>query len=243
MKRAVLNRNMLISLGISLYLMCRAYWVYGVGYQKSDMLYLITIPLGLSGFVPFACLFPVLPYAMSFVSEYQSGYYRYLMIRQTKKEYIWKKILTVALSGGIMMAAAIGTVYGMAVILGLPVTSDSLADVYANTVWSGFALVWGGKLVLLLKLLLAFLFGVLWSSISLLFTVLIPNRYIAFVSTLILYQILWNLLDSQRWNPIYLLAGDFPYGAVWIPYLIAVCYIAAVTTANRVLMSRRLAHG
>lgn len=243
MKRAVLNRNMLISLGISLYLMCRMYWVYGVGYQKSDMLYLITIPLGLSGFVPFACLFPVLPYAMSFVGEYQSGYYRYLMIRQTKKEYIWKKILAVAVSGGIMMAAAIGMVYGIAVILGLPVTSDSLVDVYTNTVWSDFALVWGGKLVLLLKLILAFLFGVLWSSISLLLTVLFPNRYIAFVSTLILYQILWNLLDSQCWNPVYLLAGNFPYGAVWIPYLIAVFYIAAVITANRILMSRRLAHG
>lgn len=243
MKRAIWNRNKLISLVISLYLLLRTYWSYAGGFERTnvfDVLYLITLPLGLSGFIPFACLFPVLPFGMSFAAEYESGYFRYLMIRDKRNGYIWNKIWRVAVSGGCMMTLAMGAVYLYAVIFGIPTMADNLTDVYLSTVWASVATVWGGKLVLLLKLILAFLFGMLWGNICLLFTVIYPNRYIAFVGTLILFQGLWNLLDSLCWNPIYLLAGDFPYGALWIPYSIALLYVAVVVMLNRILMGRRL---
>ena len=48
-----------------------------------------------------------LPYAASFVEDYQSGMIRFILIRETGRRYLRSKILAVALSGGCVIAAGI----------------------------------------------------------------------------------------------------------------------------------------
>ena len=53
-------------------------WSYMSHY---DVLDLITTPMALSGFVPFACIFPMLPCGTRFAEEYNSNYIRFTLPR------------------------------------------------------------------------------------------------------------------------------------------------------------------
>ena len=49
-------------------------WSYMAGY---DILDLITGPMALAGFSPFACIFPMIPCGTRFAEEYNSNYIRF----------------------------------------------------------------------------------------------------------------------------------------------------------------------
>lgn len=208
LKRAICNRYMAAAVLAAAAIMCQAYWDNGLTWNSgADVLSNITLPMALSGFSPFAAIFPALPYALRFCDEYNSGYFRFALTREKKQRYIIKKTAATALSGGIMMAAAFGIVFLTGWMISVP-TVDDASGFYKMTIWYPIITVMGGKLVLLLKLGLAFLFGTVWSSVCLMISTIISNRYISYIGTFVLYQVFWLLLQKSTWNPVFLLRGD-----------------------------------
>jgi hypothetical protein len=57
-----------------------------------------------SGFTPFAAIFPGLAYVSVFCEEYSSGYIKMIYSRMLPGKYALTRIVTVALSGGTMLA-------------------------------------------------------------------------------------------------------------------------------------------
>lgn len=240
LKRAVGNRGMVLAVTIAILILCQAYAQYQVGWKTQDVLSLIALPMALSGFTPFAGIFPALPYSLRFVDEFNSGYLRFVMVRESRKRYIWEKVLSTAFAGGMMMTMAFAAVYIVAVVLGTPTRSDS-SGFYAFSVWYPLLGIWGGKLVLLLKLVLAFLFGCVWSTACLLISAIFMNRYVAFIGTFVVYQGLWQLLPGSVMNPVYLLRGDYGgYNSFWVPISIQLIILAILLVAASVLMERKI---
>ena len=73
-KNAVISYRMLVAISIAVLVLMSPFfldrmWTY---MAESDVLYLITMPMALSGFSPFACLFPIIPYGLRFAEEYNS---------------------------------------------------------------------------------------------------------------------------------------------------------------------------
>ena len=58
---------------------------------------------------------------------------------------------------------------------------------FDETVYAGLQYVWGGLLLALMLMALAFLFGALWSDVGLLVSVLFPNKYLALAAPFALY--------------------------------------------------------
>lgn len=189
-----------------------------------------------SGLSPFAAIFPVMAYATALCEEYQSEYLQMILVRCGLRRFIRVRIATVALSGGIMMAlpillvcitAYLGGAHGLpaGVDEGLLEGSRALIGIEKYGDW--YFLVW--------KVVLGFLFGVLWALVGLAFSAFIPNRYVGLLAPFILYDSLWLFMGDLPMNPVFLLSGDnvlhgnFPLAALFeILYIGVTILIAAI---------------
>ncbi len=241
-KKSVFNARMLLSITLAIIILGHTYIKYSISLSvDNDVLYLITLPMSFSMFGSFAAIFPALPYSLNFTEEYNTSFFRFLLIRNGRKKYVWKTIFNVSISGAFMMAAAFSFIFLIAVIFGVPTTYDNLSEYYKSGVWYPIAAVWGGKLVLLLKIILAFLFGMVWSSVCLFLSVLTLNRYVAFIGTFILYQFLWQAMASTKWNPVYLLRADMGgYASYGEPVFMQIFLLFLLCTANYFGIMRRI---
>ena len=237
---AFCNRRMLLSVGLAVILLGHTY-LRNPDIAGIDVLYIISLPMATAMFGAYACVFPALPYATRFVEEYNSSFSRFILIRSSRIRYAVCKSVSIAFSGGLMMAEAFTIIFGIAVLIGKPSTGYDPSVPYGGTIWYVLIPVWGGKCVLLLKILLAFIFGMVWSSVCLLLSVFFLNRYVAFIGTFILYQFLWQFLSSSKWNPVYLLRADIQgYSAVWEPFAIQLLIFLTLLLCNTLVIVRRL---
>lgn len=241
-KKSVFNIRMLLSITLAIIILGHTYIKYSISLSAhNDVLYLITLPMSTSMFGTFAAIFPALPYSLNFTEEYNTSFFRFLIIRNGRKKYVRKTIFNVIVSGAFMMSAAFGFIFLIAVSLGSPTTYNNLSDYYKSGIWYPIAAVWGGKLVLLLKIILALLFGMVWSSVCLFLSVLTLNRYVAFIGTFILYQFLWQAMASTKWNPVYLLRADISaYASYGEPIFMQMFIVFLLCTANYFGIMRRI---
>ena len=206
--------------------------------------YILFNVFGASGFGPFAAVFPVLAYATRFCEEYQSGYYRMIFARLSPVQFGRIRILTVALSGGVMIAVPIALSCIMAYTFGVPgVPGDSDVGMIEGTVIFTYIMKYGDGYVAVGKTVLGFLFGCVWALVGFAFAVWIPNRYVALIAPFVLYESLWIALYQIIWlNPIFLLRGD-DVGSYPLAAGVECVYIIAVSTVIMAGLVRRYRNG
>ena len=207
MKRAMTAKGFIIAMILLLAVFMNALRIY-VNVERDMSTYeMIVDVMALSGFGPFAAIFPALGYASQFCQEYNSGYMKMITSRMSWKCFGITRMVSVGLSGGLIMGIPFLVMCVFAYIVGVPgVPQDGFLE--------GLQVVYyiekyGDFFVLAFKVLLGFLFGVMFSLVSLAFAVWSVNRYVAMIAPFILYETMWVLLyDVKFLNPIYLVRGD-----------------------------------
>lgn len=168
---------------------------------------IISAAMALSGFTPFAAVFASIGYAVTFCEEYRSGYLKMITSRISWKAYGAVRMIAVGLSGGLTFAIPFAVVCLIGYLFGVHGMPDN--GLYAGTQMQFYLEQYGDYYLLVGKILLGFLFGILWSLVSLAFAVWSGNRYVALIAPFVLYETMWILLSDVRlWNPIYLIRGD-----------------------------------
>lgn len=245
-KRSCLNWGMLAAIVIPLILFIESLYEGGLLHAENiDILSAYAQPMALSNYVQFACLFPVLPFAFSFCEDKNSGYLKYILQRIDKKQYIRNRIFWCGISGGISSAVPSAILFLFLIFIQHPASADHNSAYYPShlqgMIWEPYIGMWGGILILLLKLLLVFLFGVFWAEIALLISMIICNRYMVFMIVFAIYLVTWMVVPSKYsvLLEVFLLRGDF-YSSMPLcdPYLIQVGYIVC-TCAISVMVFRR----
>ena len=212
-----------------------------------DRLTMITYPSALSGFTPFAAIFPLIPYATSFVDDLQSGYIRSILMRTGIRRYSRMRILSVALSGGLTIFLPFFMIFAIITIIGVPTTTDNVSEVFLDLIWSPYVTVGGGILVMAAKLLLAFLFGAVWALFGLLISTIVSNRYVTIIAPFVIYQALWILMPPQV-NPLIFLRGDLGatnsfIGSYWFVVLLQCTIITILSAATAYGIKRKVING
>lgn len=210
MKRSFLNTGFLIGMAAVTALLLTAE-VTGAPLDRTRSSYhILTDAFAVSGFGPFAAVFPVLAYATEFCGEYQSGYYRMIFARMSPMQFGRIRILTVALSGGVMLAVPIAIACMAAYTFGVPgVPQGSDKGLLEGTIILTYVKKYGDWYIAVGKTVLGFLFGCVWALIGLAFAVWTANRYVALIAPFVLYESMWIGLNGVPWlNPIRLLRGD-----------------------------------
>lgn len=179
------------------------------GRAASPML-LLSYPLALSSFTPFAPIFCYMPYAVSFCNDVNAGYHILITNRIGAKRYGVARPISVALSGGIVMSLIFSVTILLCVSFAAYPDTAETVDFMRNTTWArgGLLLAQNGLWVYLGRTALAFLFGALWALIGLAISTISPNRYVVLVAPFALYQISWYILGSSMFNPLHMLRAD-----------------------------------
>ena len=182
-----------------------------------------------SGFSPFASVFPVLAYAAVYCEEHNSGYLRMILHRAGFKGFIKVRAVTVACSGGMLIAVPVAIVCLIVYIGGVPgVPTGSDSELLAGTKIIEAIVKYGDWYVVGGKVILGFLFGALWALVGFAFAVWIPNRYVSLLAPFILYDTLWLFIGFKSYNPVQLLSGDdVGHGNYPLAILIDLIYISA----------------
>lgn len=204
LKAAVLSPAMLISVCIGVFMLTWQHIFNLIIYNLSigpvtlkemGSIYLDDIygSHALSGFDLFAPILAVLPAATLFCEDYNSGYIKSILNRVEKKRYIQEIAICSSVSGGfaVFLPSLITSIFY--IVNGKPNTPENAGinyfTVFDETVYSQLQFVWDGLLMVILLLVLAFLFGAVWSNIGLCVSAFIPNRYIALAAPFALYFI------------------------------------------------------
>lgn len=188
--------------------------------------------ISLSIFTLVAGMFPGIPYSQSFILEKESGYYRYKLIRTKTKRYIATKILCAGLSGAVAMVIPYILLCIPVYAMGSKVILGENVEVLVGTVWNDVLIKYGDNLVIVLKGVLFMLFGILWSEFALLMSIMISNKYLAFVMPYIIYELLFFSAYNSIViviNPRFMLRYDVPDNyPIVLPYIMFFIYIFTV---------------
>lgn len=182
-----------------------------------------------SGFSPFAAVFPVLAYGAVYCEERGSGYLQMILHRSGLKGFMRVRTVTVACSGGMLIALPITAVCLLVYMGGAPgVPTGSDTELLAGSKLIDAIIKYGDWYVIAGKVVLGFLFGALWALVGFAFAVWIPNRYVALLAPFILYDTLWLFIGFKSYNPVHLLSGDdVGHGSYPLAVFFDLLYIAA----------------
>ena len=175
--------------------------------HAGSVYYAIVNILAASGFIVFLPVFPVLGYASNFCGEYESGYYRLILSRMKPQKYAQVRIISVALSGGAIVAIPYLLLCLAAVHTGVPEITSNNLRVDPDLEMVVIAQTYGVGVMVAVKVLLGFLFGAAWALVGLAFAVWMPNKYVSLIAPFVLYQSMWIFLPDIL-NPARLVRGD-----------------------------------
>lgn len=181
---------------------------YAKDVNKSGMALIIDM-FASSGFTPFAAIVCILPYSTVFCNEYKSGVTRYAIIRSGYNAYICGKIVSVCLSGMLVMTVVLLVTSTMAFVSGSNAPDAQGVEIYMDSpLWGEYIRTREFGVIALIKTLFAALFGGVWSLCGLMFSAIFLDRFIGVVFPFAIYQALWGILEGSAFNPVYLLRGD-----------------------------------
>ncbi len=203
----------------------------------------IAVSHSLSGYDLFAPILAVLPAAALFCEDYNSGYIRSILNRVEKRRYIRETLLCSSIAGGLAVFLPCFLSGLFYLINGKPDTLENVnrwgySTSFDETVYAQMQYIWGGLLLALMLLLLAFLFGAIWSNAGLLVSVLFPNKYLALAAPFALYfsihLIFYRLGFLLVLSPVNMLMPN----AAFIPFILyPLLYEALLFTLVCVLFS------
>lgn len=241
LKRSFLNKGFVLGVSVLTAILMTAA-ISGAPADRSRSSYHIMFSIfGASGFGPFAAIFPVLAYSSNFCEEYQSGYYRMIISRMSTMKFTSIRMISVGLSGGVIIALPITISCIYALIAGMPgIPQGSDTGILDNMVIKEYIIKYGDWSVIAGKTILGFLFGATWALVGLAFSIWIPNRYVALIAPFVVYEAVWlGFGEIPYLNPIWLLRGDdlnnYPLSA-----LLECMYLALTVCVILLGMKRRL---
>jgi len=211
-RRALFSFRFILVIGVILAMFTRTMldWNIFQAAGRMDVLSMLTCPIALSGFTPFAAIFPVLIYSTMFCEEYNCGFIKSIILRIGGKKYILSRIFATAISGAATIGISFLLLSVCLLVIGVPATREN-AQAFTNTIWWPYVQIGGGALVLLGKIVLGLLFGAVWGLVALYVSTIFANRYVTLIAPFVIFQALWIIFQRIPYlNPLLLLRGDFP---------------------------------
>jgi hypothetical protein len=164
------------------------------GVPWADVLFFFTFTQQFGFFVTVSVIACAVATSYSFVEDFESKYSNFVIARSSKDEYVVAKFLAVSISGGLLLAFSM-LLYIVLLRIEFPlIAEDSLAiqNYMAMNSDSAFLteVLGNGNYItyFAVYILLAFLFGALWSTVGVAISTFILNKFIsAFTPYILLY--------------------------------------------------------
>ena len=230
LRKIGINKKMAAVIGISVLLLMfeliygQGFWTYD--YSKTATVTMLSNVYALSQYVLFAGMFPGSPYALTFLDESRSGYQKYILGRMSYKAYIFQKI-SGSLISGMMVTGIPYIIMAMIIRTGtMAATVNNINQDPEQWMWSSVIMIGGGIVVIAGKGVLCMLFGGMWSLLTMFVSMVVSNRYAAFILPFIIYQVIWLIFPIRQLNPVFLIRSDFDGSMkIGVPFFVFLVYI------------------
>lgn len=193
-----------------------------------------------------APMLAALPSSVSFCDEFKSGYFNFIKVRTERNSYIFNKILSVGVSGGMAVGMPVLFVNVLLLIIGdkycMSIKGSYDSDIFANSIFEKIEYAANGWVVAFIIVFFAFLFGMAWSLAGLAVSTIIVNRYIAMFLPFTIYFLMFMIfarLELYMFSPVNLICPDmtfipsFLFVILYLVSLIVFFLIIAVTGISR----------
>ncbi len=221
---------------------------YLFGTTIIDAQSLVCNVFALSIFTQLAGLFPGIAFGFSLLDERNSGFLKYELIRSTPMKYIKQKIFFTGLSGAITMIVPYIFLLIPVSFVGVGTTKEYHTAVLEKLAWGSIMYEWNGYLLIALKGVLLILFGIMWAELTLLISLFVKNRYVAFIIPYIIYELLfflnWKNGILMAINPRYMLRYDVgnEYPLI-LPFFMFIIYIALLDLIILIVFRKQVKDG
>ena len=200
-----------------------------------------------STFSIFAPILAALPSAIMFCEDYNSGYIRNILVKKKKKEYIKETLICSTVSGGLAIFIPMFILMLYCLITGeLNVQGASQFDtLLSGTIFDNIQYIWNGLFVAIVFLILAFLFGAVWSNFSLMVSSIKPNRYVSLVAPFSIYYFLhlifYRMGDLVIFSPLTMLLPTVVFlPNMFYPCIYQIVILVGASVVFSILAKRRL---
>lgn len=242
-RKAILNLRMagviVVSVAMLYYEM---FYVEHVNFDKVGSLQILVNVYAISAYVLFAGMFPGIAYGFSLLEERNSGYIKFILQRMSGRRYILNKILFTGITGAVTTLVP----YLFVVIpVKIFTFGSSIVPLQGikDLMWTELSDICNGNIVFLLKGILLVMFGILWSEVTLLISLLVTNKYIAFVLPFVVFQLFWLLFPFRTLNPVFMIRSDYGLDTpMMLPYIVFLVYIIAVIAMIYFVFRRQRKH-
>ena len=139
-KRMVCSWRLPFAVLAGLLLMLHALFdIYGTWDHYSAMV-LLSFPLSLSDFTPFAALFCVIPYSDSYAEDFSNEVAFHISVRMGPRKYAFVRCICVSLAGAFVMTIIMSCTIAVCLLgAGAPETNDTILFLQGTVWWrSGF---------------------------------------------------------------------------------------------------------
>jgi ABC-type transport system involved in multi-copper enzyme maturation permease subunit len=207
LKRAFRSWTFVVAAGLCFVVFLSEVWDDLKGASTSNQALMFSMSLVVSGFLLIAPIIAAIPYSFSFCDDYNTGYYRLLAVRQRYSTYLVSKCLGTALAGG--LALSLGTaLYAVFLYICFPLyipgISQAASTLGLDLIWEHLGYTQGAWLLIVVQIVLCMLSGMVWATVGLMFSALVPNRYVAIAIPFILYLtcfLVMSRLGLDRLSP------------------------------------------
>lgn len=180
-----------------------------VGFAKMPgtvtVLDICSLPMTMSGFTIFSATFPSWAYAAQFYKEEKNHYDYFIVSRMSWKKYGIMRIISVSVSGGMILSVPLSIVFSFAYLVGKRELGDAFGGMYVRTVIQNI----GIPLTLCIKTGLGFLFGSFWALFGLFSSFFLKNRFGPYLVPFIFSQFFWIIFQNfPVFNPNLLVRGE-----------------------------------
>ena len=199
LKRAVGSWTFAAAVGLCLAVFLSEIWDDLTG-PLNNQATIFYISLTLGGFILVAPIIAAIPSAFGFCDDRNSGYYRLLAVRQSYSTYIAGKCLGAALSGGLALGLGVA-LHSFFLFLYFPLFDPEITSAATalglSKPWEYLGSVRGAWPLILVQVVICILFGMVWATMGLMFSAVMPNRYVAIAIPFVLYLTCFLVLSRM----------------------------------------------
>ncbi|MDC7289318.1 hypothetical protein NXH76_16075 [Blautia schinkii] len=159
----------------------------------TPVLEICSLPMAMSGFTIFSAAFPSWAFANQYYKETKNHYDYFIASRMSWRRYGIMRILSVGISGGLIIAIPLAIVFSYCYLIG----SRELGYIFEGMRVRIVIETFGVPAVLCIKVCLGFLFGSFWALVGFLASFLLKNKYAPFLLPFVLSQFFWIIFQNH----------------------------------------------
>lgn len=167
-------------------------------FKAMDILYFFNLCMQLSPLMVFLPFLSVLPYGYNFIDEYNSNFFRFSLSRAGRRKYVFNKILSVTLSCffavflGILLCVLAMSIFSQKTNLMNFQHQQTFLSLKNSRVYGSFLDIGIYAYIFICSFFIS-LFATLWTSIGMISSTYIKNRYVSLIMPFIVFFLLWQI--------------------------------------------------